>query len=224
MTHQTLLDELSQDANPSRRKTLIKEGADENTLGIPLGVLRKKAKEIGINHEVGMGLWDSGIIDAQLLAVMLIDPSQISLDKAYKMLEEAPIETLLDDLIFRLLVNIKDYDQFKAKLENYTNDFEGKVYWALIVNEIAQSKKIDPELALYVLTQCKEGLASAPEKTQWMMNRALSELGFRHGEYTQTCLDLGEELAVFKEMKVAPGCTSAYAPDWINAVLRRKKK
>lgn len=71
-----------------------------------------------------------------------------------------------------------------------------------------------------ILNTCDKDLKQASDKTQWMMNRSLAELGFRHPEYTQKCLDLGVKLGVYQDMKVAKGCTSAYVPDWINAVIK----
>lgn len=72
-----------------------------------------------------------------------------------------------------------------------------------------------------ILEHASQELQSALPLTQWMLNRALSELGFRHPEYTQVCLDLGEQLGVYKDMVVAKGCTSAYAPAWINAIINK---
>lgn len=57
---------------------------------------------------------------------------------------------------------------------------------------------------------------------QWAMNRCLCEIGITHDAYTEQCLEIGERLAVYKEMKVSKGCTSAYAQDCIHAVRRNK--
>ena len=46
--------------------------------GISVVKLRAIAKEIGKDHALGMELWDSGIHDARLLAVLISDPLQVT--------------------------------------------------------------------------------------------------------------------------------------------------
>ena len=50
----------------------------KNNLGISIYKLRPLAKEIGINHELSLRLWESGIHDARLLAVFIANPSQVT--------------------------------------------------------------------------------------------------------------------------------------------------
>ncbi|MFH1100477.1 MAG: DNA alkylation repair protein [Methanobacteriota archaeon] len=50
----------------------------QNNLGVSIYKLRPLAKEIGTNHQLALQLWDSGIHDARLLAVLLDDPTQVT--------------------------------------------------------------------------------------------------------------------------------------------------
>ena len=52
------------------------------------------------------------------------------------------------------------------------------------------------------------------------MNQCLVEVAVRYDDYRQAIIGMTEELAVYKDMKVAKGCTSAYAPDWIAARVK----
>ena len=220
MRFETILNDLQQAANPSRRKTLIKRGADATAIGVPLGFLRSHAKSMGTHHEIGVALWETSIADAQLLSVMVMDGSQVSVEDALSMIQSAQTDDVCDDLIFRCLVHMSDRDALEKYLQDTTDDVLGKAYWALIVDKLTL-KPIDPYLANMILDSSRNQLVDAPPKTQWMLNRALCELGFRHPEYTEACLALGEQLGVYKDMVVAKGCTSAYAPAWIEAVLKR---
>jgi hypothetical protein len=55
------------------------------------------------------------------------------------------------------------------------------------------------------------------------MNRCLVEIGCHIPEFTQKCLDLRERLGRFVKRPMPKGCTSPYVPEWIAAVLKRKK-
>ena len=50
----------------------------QNNLGISIYLLRPLAKEIGTHHNLALQLWDSGIHDARLLAVLIEDPRQVT--------------------------------------------------------------------------------------------------------------------------------------------------
>jgi len=50
----------------------------KNTYGISIPDLRKIAKEVGINHELALRLWKSGIHEARILASMIDDPKKVT--------------------------------------------------------------------------------------------------------------------------------------------------
>ena len=47
-------------------------GAGDNQFGVKRGDLRKLANKIKTNHELALALWNTGNIDAQFLAMLLI--------------------------------------------------------------------------------------------------------------------------------------------------------
>jgi hypothetical protein len=66
-------------------------------------------------------------------------------------------------------------------------------------------------------------ILAAPYRKQEAMNICLVEIGTRQPAYTKKCMALGERLGRFDPRPVPKGCTSPYAPEWIAAVLKRKK-
>jgi 3-methyladenine DNA glycosylase AlkD len=66
-------------ANPKNVEGMARYGINpKNNLGIGIYKLRPLAKEIGINHELSLQLWETGIHDARLLAVFIANPSQLT--------------------------------------------------------------------------------------------------------------------------------------------------
>lgn len=223
MTVDEVLLQLQQNSNPSRKKTLLKAGAKEPLFGVQLGYLRTLAQQLGINHELAMSLWESRNTDARFLAVMLFDPKKLNAKTIDQMIDDVTFDQLLDDFIFRCVLFTPEKDQLEKAWYDAKEDHKKRAAWSLIVKKIADKKTTTNEYLDYVLNVIEKELVSAPPLTQWMMNRALSEIGFRYLDYTNRCLEMGERLGVYKDMMVAPGCTSAYAPDWIHAVLKRGK-
>ena len=57
-----------------------KYGAGDNQFGVKLGDIRKIAAKIKSNDPLALALWDTGNIDAQLLAILLMNPKSLSRD------------------------------------------------------------------------------------------------------------------------------------------------
>ena len=55
-----------------------KRGAGDNQFGVRLGDIRKLAAKIKTNDALAIALWETGNIDARFLAVLLINPKNLS--------------------------------------------------------------------------------------------------------------------------------------------------
>ena len=62
---------------------------------------------------------------------------------------------------------------------------------------------------------------SAPE-AQWTMNNSLAEIGINFPEHRERAIAIGEKLGVFRDYPTSPGCTSPFAPLWINEMVSRQ--
>lgn len=79
MNYKDVIKKLKSMRCPKNLEGMVRYGINiKNNLGISIYKLRSLAKEIGINHELSLKLWESGIHDARLLAVFIEDPSQVS--------------------------------------------------------------------------------------------------------------------------------------------------
>jgi 3-methyladenine DNA glycosylase AlkD len=66
-------------SNPTAVQGMARFGINpKNTLGVPLPVIRRIAKDIGLDHRLARDLWASGIHEARILAPMIEDPQQVS--------------------------------------------------------------------------------------------------------------------------------------------------
>jgi len=50
----------------------------EKAFGVPVGVLQKKAKEVGRHHELALALWNTDRYEARMLAAFLDDPALVT--------------------------------------------------------------------------------------------------------------------------------------------------
>jgi len=55
-----------------------------NSFGVSVPTLRTLASEVGRNHTLALKLWETGLHDARLLATMIDDPRQVTVDQMDK--------------------------------------------------------------------------------------------------------------------------------------------
>jgi 3-methyladenine DNA glycosylase AlkD len=73
-----------------------------------------------------------------------------------------------------------------------------------------------------LLDRIESEMACAPAEVQWTMNFCLAEIGIHFPEHRQRAIAIGEELGIYRDYPVSKGCTSPFAPIWINEMARRQ--
>jgi 3-methyladenine DNA glycosylase AlkD len=66
-------------------------------------------------------------------------------------------------------------------------------------------------------------MGSAPAEVQWTMNMCLAEIGIHNPKLRPRALAIGEKLGIYRDYPVSKGCTSPFAPIWINEMVKRQK-
>jgi 3-methyladenine DNA glycosylase AlkD len=85
MTVKEVLAQLESLGDDARRAHNTKAGAPDNQFGVKLGDIRAMAKKIKTDHELALNLWDTGNVEAQLLATLIIKPKSLSADDLGKL-------------------------------------------------------------------------------------------------------------------------------------------
>jgi len=65
-------------------------------------------------------------------------------------------------------------------------------------------------------------MGNAAPQVQWTMNTTLAQIGIQFPEHRERALAIGEKLGVYRDYPVSKGCTSPFAPIWINEMVRRQ--
>ena len=74
-----LIGELRAHANPANVAGMARYAINTSgTLGVPVHVIRKLAKETGRDHALAEQLWNSGIHEARILAALVDDPAWVT--------------------------------------------------------------------------------------------------------------------------------------------------
>jgi 3-methyladenine DNA glycosylase AlkD len=73
-----------------------------------------------------------------------------------------------------------------------------------------------------LLDRLEAEMGTADPATQWTMNSALAEIGIHNPKLRKRAVAIGEKLGVYRDYPCSKGCTSPFAPIWINAMVSRK--
>ena len=92
--------------------------------------------------------------------------------------------------------------------------------WSLTAQRVAK-EPAGPDL-VGLLDRIEREMGEAPSVVQWTMNFCLACIGIHFPEHRQRAIAIGEKLGVFRDYPTSKGCTSPFAPIWINEMVRRQ--
>ncbi|MBL0179545.1 MAG: DNA alkylation repair protein [Gemmatimonadetes bacterium] len=220
MTLQEALDTLKSLGNESVRVHNRKFGAGDNQYGVKLGDIRKLAATMRADHQSAMDLWDSGIIDAQLLAVLLIKPKKLSLDELDRIVRTATFSQVADWVNNYLVKEHPEKETLRVRWMADQDPWAARAGWGLTSGRVARTPEGIDLSAL--LDRIEAEMPTAPAPTQWTMNSCLANIGIHHPALRKRALAIGEGLGIYRDYPVSKGCTSPFAPIWINEMVRRQ--
>lgn len=217
---QETLSKLEALGNDEVRARNVRDGAGENQFGVRLGDIRKLAKEIKANHELGLALWATGNIDARLLAILLIKPKNLSAEEMDQTVREARVVQVADWLNAYVIKRHPEKDALRQRWMADDDPMAARAGWNLTADRVAK----DPDgLDLdALLGRIESEMGTAAAEPQWTMNTCLAEIGIRVQKHRKRAIAIGEKLGVYRDYPVSKGCTSPFAPIWINEMVSRQ--
>ncbi|HEL9644551.1 TPA: DNA alkylation repair protein [Streptococcus suis] len=219
----TILNQLQAASHAGTLKRYEKIGETKPYYGVPMGAISGIAKAYKNRLDLFAPLWQTGVLEAQYLAIQLAKtkPNQLTLEDLENCLDEQVSVNVLDKLASIILSKRKDSKDWEEYLLDKNSAIFQRIGWFLRAKYFAGKTASSQEIEM-TLAYINEHLQTADPLIQWTMNQCLVEIAVAYPDYLEQGLAIGQELAVYADMKVPKGCTSAYAPDWIEALLRRK--
>jgi 3-methyladenine DNA glycosylase AlkD len=197
-----------------------RHGAGPRQFGVKRGDLRKVAAQIKTDHALALALWRSGNIDAQFLATLVIDPARLSGEELEQMLRSAAWVQVTDWLLSYVITPHTAKEQLRRKWLKAKHPMLARAAWRLTADRVEEDTAGLDIPALLDRIEAEMG-AAVPE-AQWTMNCTLAQVGIRFAEYRARAVGIGESLGLYRDYPVSKGCTSPFAPIWIDAMVRRR--
>jgi 3-methyladenine DNA glycosylase AlkD len=214
--------ELNHLANEKSKKIYFKQNIQEEVLGVNMGPLRKIARAIKANNPLAWELWASNVYELRIVATAVLEADLLTEDQLLKLIQTTETTYLIDEIAFTLVAKRNDLQALMDRWFEHDDDRVYRSAWNLAI-VLNKAKQLTMDQRQDLLDIVEKDLFNEEAKTQYTMNRLLCEIGIQEDALTHRCVQIGESLGLYKDVKVAKGCVSPYAPAWIEAGRRNRK-
>jgi 3-methyladenine DNA glycosylase AlkD len=200
-----------------------KNGAGENQFGVKRGDIRKIADKIKSDHELALALWDTGYIDAQFLATLVIKPKNLFAERMDRMVRSITFDWVADWLNNYVVAQHPEKEALRQKwmAVKEKHPMAARAGWRLTADRVEENP--DGLFLDALLKRIEAEMAKAAPQVQWTMNSTLAQIGIHFPNLRQRAIAIGEKLGIYRDYPVSKGCTSPFAPIWVNFMVARQK-
>ena len=231
LTVKDTLAELESLSDEKRRQFNAKVGPDgiagaplDRQFGCKTGDIRKLAKKIKSNHKLGQKLWKTGNLDAQMLAILIMKPKELSAEEIDTMVREARFAWVADWLQSHIIKHQPDdaKETLRRKWMRKTekDTWAARAGWHLTASMINKGEDgVDAEA---LLGRIEKEMPKAKPETKWTMNNTLGAIGIKHATHRRRAVAIGKKIGLYEDWPVSKGCVIPYVPVWIDAMVKGK--
>ena len=139
MTLKETLKELKALGTAKVRAQNAKSGAGDNQFGVSLGDIRVLAKKIRTDHPLALSLWETGNVDAQFLATLLIQPKKLSTDEMERLVRTVTFVRVADWLNAYVVRQHPDKETLRQEWMTTDDRWAARAGWDLTAERVAKS-------------------------------------------------------------------------------------
>lgn len=166
----------------------------QNGFGVSIPVIRKLAKQIGKNHELGLKLWESKIHENRLLACMISEPSKVSKTQMNKWTNDFYSWDICDQVCSNLFVYTPFAYQKAIEWSGNKKEFVKRAGFVLIANLAVHSKDLKNHDFVSFFPLIKKESIDDRNFVKKAVNWALRQIGKRNDYLRKKAVILGEDI------------------------------
>lgn len=222
MTVKEILAQLEAQGDEARRKHNIKAGAPDNQFGVKLGDIRAMAKKLKADHELALRLWDTGNVEAQLLATLVINPKSLSAAELDKLTRSTTCAQVAEWMNSYVVSEHPDKEALREKWMKAKDRWAARAGWHFTASRVNKGKGADGLDVTALLDRIENEMPKAKPEVQWTMNNTLAAIGIHHPKLRKRAVAIGEKIGLYSDWPVSKGCIPPYVPVWVDAMVKRQ--
>jgi 3-methyladenine DNA glycosylase AlkD len=195
MTYQRVIDTLRTLANPANVAGMARYGiSPTGTLGVPMPILRKMAKEIGRRHELADELWRSAIHEARILAALIDDPGKVTDEQMERWVLDIDSWDVCDQLCSNLFSRTALAHQKAAAWSGRPETFVKRAGFVLMACLAVHDKRADDAIFAEFLPLIIREAGDDRNFVKKAVNWALRQIGKRNSVLNRLSVETAKEI------------------------------
>ena len=220
MTVKEILARLKSLGDDARRKHNTKAGAPDNQFGVKLGDVRALAKKVKADHGLALELWETGNVEAQLLAALVMEPESLSAEELEGLTRSTTCSQVADWLNAYVVARHPGKEALRERWMKAKDRWAARAGWGLTAGRVGKGGDGLDLGAL--LDRIEKEMPGAEPEVQWTMNNTLGAIGIHHAKHRKRAVAIGEKIGLYRDWPVSKGCTPPYVPVWVEAMVKRR--
>ena len=220
MTRDELLIELERLGTEQNRKIYRRHGAKDPLYGVSWAHLGALVKKIKRDHDLAVGLWETGNYDAMTLATMIADPDRMSastLDAWARRVDNYCLADAFAKLAARTPHARAKAEKWAASKQEWT----GRAGWHVIALLAASDKELGDDHFASHLETIERTIHSVKNYTRAAMNSAVIAIGLRSPALEKRAIAAARRIGA---VEVDHGETGCKTPDAEAYILKAKAR
>lgn len=189
MTCQEIIMELQSRASEKYKVNVVRMGIPEKySIGVSTAIIRSLAKKIGNSSELAYELWETGYHEAKLLAVLLFDKKNLSIEDIEHLMTDVISWDLCDHLCKNLIIKLIDYDKLIEEWIVSSQTYKKRAAFVLMASSVIHDKEISNDTLDDYLRLICENSQDEHEHIKKAVSWALREIGKKDFHYNEKAL------------------------------------
>ena len=157
-------------------KVYKRHGAGENLFGVSFANLTVLKKQLGVDHDLALALWDTGNSDARTLGTMIADPSALAPDATERWVNETRYY-LLSDLLSGLVARSRFAREKMEEWMRSEREFVKQCGYDVLGGLLRDGAEITDSECSKILGRIEKEIHGSPNRARHAMNMALIGIG-----------------------------------------------
>ena len=193
MTLKEVMEELKSMGTAQNRKIYKRHGAGDNMYGVSFANLNKLKKKLKGEHELGVQLWETGNVDAQSLATMIMDPAKLTRKQIEKWVNEVDY-SMLADLLIAVIRGTDFYQKDIDKWAKSKKELVRRTGYHIISQEARHNEDLGDKFFENYLDKIEKEIQTSPNKGKEGMNTALVTIGLRNSKLKKKAIAVAKKV------------------------------
>lgn len=176
LTTKQVMAKLKSLGSAQTRKTYGRHGVTGEMFGVKYGDLEKLVKQIKVDHQMALELWETGNHDARILATKIADPQRLTakvLSAWIKDVDNHVISTGLAELASRGAAGRKTMKKWMAS----TREWPAATGWMAQAKVASMPETVKKEEGRELLSEIEQRIHGSANRVKYSMNTAMIALG-----------------------------------------------